>query len=174
MLSYAGLPRQSNFDAAAYRNLPPCVSTREAGVFNLPSGRVALLYFGSHQLGLRRYRAGVLPPPAGPATAVILFTPRPWPRASCAHTAPSVEVRDFEQEKSLDEHRRGPSGCSRAGRLWHYYLFCGPAAASQRAGQSRSNRDSKSQRLRRWRLADCGCLLRHPFQIQQHQSEFGF
>jgi hypothetical protein len=58
MLSYAGLLRQSNFDPAAYRSLPWRVSTMATVEFIPPAGRAALLYFGSHQLGLCRYKAG--------------------------------------------------------------------------------------------------------------------
>jgi hypothetical protein len=36
--------------------------------------------------------------PESPATAVNFFTPRPWPQSSgAAHSAFSVEVRDFEE-----------------------------------------------------------------------------
>ena len=85
--------------------------------------------------------------------------------AACA--ARSVEVRDFEEEKSLDKRRRGPGGCRRAGRLRQRHLFCGPDPAPQRADQPRSDRHSEPQRLHQGRAAVCGCLLRHPQRLQR-------
>jgi hypothetical protein len=40
-----------------------------------------------------------------------------------ARSALSIEVKDFEEEKSLDERRRGLGGCGSAGRLWQNLLF---------------------------------------------------
>ena len=82
--------------------------------------------------------------------------------SSAARSALSTEVRDFEEEKSLDLRQRRPRGCSRAGRLWHDYLFCRPHPSPQRAEQPCHDRNPEPQRLYQGRTADRRRLLRHP------------
>jgi hypothetical protein len=96
-----------------------------------PAGRAALLYFGSHKLGSQPVPGRwFFPARALPGNRHQFVHAAAGPRTSiAARSALSVEVRDFEEEKSLDERRRGLGGCSRAGRLWHHYLFCGPESA---------------------------------------------
>ena len=64
---------------------------------------------------------------------------------SAAHTALSVEVRDFEEEKSLVERCGRPWHRNCAGRMWYDNLFRGPSPAPQRTAKPRVDRRSEPQ-----------------------------
>jgi hypothetical protein len=85
-----------------------------------------LLYFGSHKLGSNGPEdtdfGGVLDALWTLAKTLEGGSPLEMP-SSAAGSALSIEVRDFEEEKSLDMRQRRLCGSSRAGRLWQDHLF---------------------------------------------------
>src|SRR6266568_2561640 len=56
-----------------------------------------------------------------------------------------IEVRDFEEEKSLVEHRRRLDGCGFAGWLWQHLIFCRSRPSPQWIEESRCDRNPEPQ-----------------------------
>ena len=56
--------------------------------------------------------------------------------------------------------------------MWYHDLFCGTNSAPERFAQPGSDRRPEPQRCCPGRADFCGCVLRHPFQLQPEDSGF--